>query len=669
MNLSKDDFIKKKFQDDNVIPDKVNRVFEDFKKNICNVSNEETVKTAAIFNEETIKTVKLSNEEIIKNEVKATKNNQSNQAKNIQQTANVVSFFSYKNINKFLSVAAVFLCVVLVGMGTLVKNRPTNIENINIVTTKTAIIKNEELKFSNEEILKISENKLIKASLLGNKKVAIQLKEDFIKLYNLNLSPEKQYQVTNISKNVKNIFVGCMVSEEYPYVLLIMEDGTAECVQILNGINIPSNKYEFNFYSQGKIQGLYNVVAFSQGSKFYYNSNEKYYYINAIRDDGKKKIIELGYFNDWDDTVDDVYNMLNENYIKKFNNSKKEEIDNNKSENKVDGNDVELNKGEVNDNKTNNNKIENENNIVEEESNQVDIKDENVDNEHNDESENIKENVSINTSITNYDNEIVSEFERRVKESNDYYQEPLTGHYCLMKNGNTKSAYSIQDGQLFRYNIEQDNISWIASGVNDLYKDENGNLICKLQESYSINEEDFNIIYQEYNVTNSNVSAVYENEIVKIEEKEDKSVTILIKEGGLEKLQIYDYETAIKENIRYNLYGKNQGVDTGKGYKIADAQIGILGVVGKSEKLNYAYVKSNNTVVCIDIKQAIYNNTFEGVECLTVSSALPVNGFSIGVDENIDIFTADESEIYYVLYYRVEENGAYKEIKFNKDYN
>ena len=137
-------------------------------------------------------------------------------------------------------------------------------------------------------------------------------------------------------------------------------------MQILNGINIPSNKYEFNFYSQGKIQGLYNVVAFSQGSKFYYNSNEKYYYINAIRDDGKKKIIELGYFNDWDDTVDDVYNMLNENYIKKFNNSKKEEIDNNKSENKVDVNDVELNKGEVNDNKTNNNKIENENNIVEE---------------------------------------------------------------------------------------------------------------------------------------------------------------------------------------------------------------------------------------------------------------------------------------------------------------
>ena len=266
MNLSKDDFIRKKLQDDNIIPDKVNRVFEDFKKNICNVSNEETVKTAAIFNEETIKTVKLSNEENLKNKVNEIKNNQSNQAKNVQQTANVVSFFSYKNINKFLSVAAVFLCVVLVGMGTLVKNRPTNIENINIVTTKTAIIKNEELKFSNEEILKISENKLIKASLLGNKKVAIQLKEDFIKLYNLNLSPEKQYQVTNISKNVKNIFVGYMVSEEYPYVLLIMEDGTAECVQILNGINIPSNNYEFNFYSQGKIKGLYNVVAFASSN-------------------------------------------------------------------------------------------------------------------------------------------------------------------------------------------------------------------------------------------------------------------------------------------------------------------------------------------------------------------------------------------------------------------
>lgn len=574
-------------------------------------------------------------------------------------------------------------------MGTLVKNRPSKVENINILTTKSAIIKNEELQFSKEEILKNSENELIKAALLGNKKVAIQLKDEFIKLYNLNLSSEKQYEVGNISKNVENIFVGYMVSEEYPYVLLIMEDGTAECVQILNGVNIPSNNYEFNFYSQGKIQGLYNVVAFSQGSKYYYSSEDKYYYINAIREDGKKKCIELGYYNDWNDTVDDVYNMLNSKYIDEFNSSKNEEMNNvvnnntsiYKEENNSNINNNESNYNEVSDNKINVNKENgDETNIKEVDGNQVDIKDVNnsevnnselnVDEENNNESSNLEENTSnnINTSITNYNNDIVSEFERRVKESNDYFKEPLTGSYCLMKKGDTKSAYNIADSQLFRYNVEQDNISWIASGVNDLYKDENGNLICLLQESYSINEEDYNILYQEYNVTNYDVTSNYENEMVKIEIKADGSVTIQIKEGGLDKLGIYDYETAIKENIKYNLYGKGQGEASSKG-ELADAQIGILGCVGKNEELNFVYAKSNGIIVCIDIKQAIYNNSFEDVECTVNSNKLPVTSFCIGVEENIDITTADESEIYYVVYYGVDENNNYKEIRFDKDYN
>lgn len=703
MENLKDHLIKKKFQEDNFIPDRVNQVFEDFKKSNLNVYKENNLNNHIVEKDFYInKKVQINNansqfqnvNKKVNNEQIRDKNMQfpnMNQTKNTGQTKNVNSIFNYKNINKILSVAAVFLCVILVGMGTLVKNKPSNIENIDILTTKTVIIKNQELKFSNEEILKISENEMIKASLLGKRKVAIQLKKEFIQLYDLNLSPEKQYQVGNISKDIKNVFVGYMVSKEYPYVLLIMEDGTAECVQIINGINISSNNYEFDFCSQGKIKGLYNVVAFSQGSKNYFNSNEKYYYITAIKDDGKKKSIELGYYNDWNDTEDDIYNMLNERYIEEFydNNEKIDNIVNENTDGKIE-NVIDQDNNEINNNQLDNketNSTENKNqsnseeenldinsdnklNINEEENNQDDIINEDSNQINNDESiseENTLENV--NTSITNYDNEIVSEFERRVKESNDYYKESLTGHYCLMKNGDDKSAYNIQDSQLFRYNIEEDNISWIASGVNDLYKDKNGNLICKLQESYSINEEDFNIIYQENNVTNSNVSTVYDNEIVEIEVKEDKSVTIRIKEGGLDKLEIYDYETAIKENVKYNLYGKGQGIDFKNKYKIADAQIAILGVVGKSDKLNFAYAKSDNTVVCIDIKQAIYNNSFEDVDCSTVVSTLPVIGFSIGIDENIDMLNANESEIYYVVYYMVRENDDSKDVRFNKDYN
>ena len=104
MDKFKDDYIKKKFENDNFIPSKVNNVFEDFKKN----SSKYIVSSTAIKEPEKNITNKKQNEKVI-------------------------SFFTYKNINKLLSVAAVFLCVVLVGMGTLLKNRPTEIENIEIL--------------------------------------------------------------------------------------------------------------------------------------------------------------------------------------------------------------------------------------------------------------------------------------------------------------------------------------------------------------------------------------------------------------------------------------------------------------------------------------------------------------------------------------------------------
>ena len=194
MENSKDNLIKKKFQEDNFIPDRVNQVFEDFKKSNLNVYKENNLNNHIVEKDFYInKKVQINNansqfqnvNKKVNNKQIRDKNKQfqnMNQTKNTHHTKNVVNIFNYKNINKILSVAAVFLCVILVGMGTLVKNKPSNIENIDILTTKTVIIKNQELKFSNEEILKISENEMIKASLLGKRKVAIQLKKEFIQL-------------------------------------------------------------------------------------------------------------------------------------------------------------------------------------------------------------------------------------------------------------------------------------------------------------------------------------------------------------------------------------------------------------------------------------------------------------------------------------------------------
>ena len=91
MNMSKDDFIKKKFQEDDAISDRVNQVFKDFKKNICT-----------------------------KNYMNSANINGTNM-KNAEKQEKVISFFCYKNINKILSVAAVFLGVVLVRYGNISK--------------------------------------------------------------------------------------------------------------------------------------------------------------------------------------------------------------------------------------------------------------------------------------------------------------------------------------------------------------------------------------------------------------------------------------------------------------------------------------------------------------------------------------------------------------------
>lgn len=297
--MNKDDFIKNKIQGDKYIPSKVDDIFKNFKLNNSNQAN-----NVVEFN-------------INKNNCKTkdvSKNEQFNQYNNLNQVSNQFkkqsTFLIYKRINKLLSAVAVFLCVVLVGVGSLLKNRPSEIENIDIIT-KNILVKNTEYAFSNEDVRETSENNLVRALVIGKRQVVIQLKDDFINEYNLNLQSNKYYYVNNINKDIKDVFVGCMISNKIPYVMLVMDDGTVECIQIFNDEIKPDENYEFNFYSQGEIYGLYDVVGFEQRSRQYTNKEGYFYYINAIRSDGKKKEIELGFYNNWDNNVSYIYDSLN----------------------------------------------------------------------------------------------------------------------------------------------------------------------------------------------------------------------------------------------------------------------------------------------------------------------------------------------------------------------
>ena len=250
MNMNRDGFIKKKFQEDNYISDKANNVFDNFMKSIAN--NQTYMKNDDIGNNQ----VNMNNYNSVQNqfnkEEQAIKQNQANMnaqsvSQNAQNNNNVTSFINYKNIqnnnttqekynknnynqntnnsnvtqfssansidsenlfykkiNRFLSVAAVFLCAVVVGTGTVLYNWKPQIENVDI-TTKSISVRNEELKFSSEQVTKFYENDLVRVSLIGNRDVAIQLKSKLIDIYDLNLSPYKQYKVNGIVKDVDDV--------------------------------------------------------------------------------------------------------------------------------------------------------------------------------------------------------------------------------------------------------------------------------------------------------------------------------------------------------------------------------------------------------------------------------------------------------------------------------
>ena len=324
MDMNRDNFIKNKFKEDKYISKQANDVFKKFEDSILTPIEKHVSSGKVIrFNKFNSDINSNTNRDELNNLSNNNDNEQSNKAINISQNINntdnsksnynLDSLF-YKRMNRILSVAAVSLCAIVVGTGTMLYNRKPQTENINIIT-KSISVRNEELRLSNEQIVKENENNLIKAMLTGDNEVAIQLKQDFISLYNLNLPVEKQYKVNNINKNVKDLFVGNIISDKLPYVMLLMEDDTIEYVKIIDENANIKEKYEFNFYSQGRVLGLYDVVGFEQQKRQFSYSNDYYYYINAVRIDGKRKEIELENYNNWEDNETKIFDKLNQKYI------------------------------------------------------------------------------------------------------------------------------------------------------------------------------------------------------------------------------------------------------------------------------------------------------------------------------------------------------------------
>lgn len=313
----KDNFIKKELQKDKNISKQANDVFQNFyKMNSYEASNQ---------------TEKITNEDEKIN------------SKEIHIKSNNKMLFRWKAL---ISVAASFVIVFSAGIAVYVNKDKLNNNNSNLIASnedtqtsianiiggknvadyKRIIIKNNEVIISESEIRKSSENDMVKAIITNDGILAIQLKQNFVDTYNLNLDIHKYYSVSGINKTIKDIFVGYIENSYTPYVLLLLNDNTVEYVQIVNGDISENDKetYEFYFYNKGQILGLENIVKFEQRKE--YRKSKLHYFIIAISSTGVKKEIELGKYNDMTDglenktfytTMDgnDTYYVDKENYI------------------------------------------------------------------------------------------------------------------------------------------------------------------------------------------------------------------------------------------------------------------------------------------------------------------------------------------------------------------
>ena len=280
-----DSIIKSEFKKDNVISEKADSVFKNFDPKM-----------------------------FAKQETK----NTSNDVNKINKAGNkVIEVDFYKRLNRILSVAAVSLSVVLVGGTALYfgKNSRFNTDNNNqtITINEKSLVKNEKLELSNEKILKEVEHGYVKVYLLGKKDVGINLTSRYWNEVGVELVSTDCYKVDNISKNVSDIFIGEITDSGVPYVFLVMEDGTAEYIDLhhVNGEELQLTTQE--------VQGLYDVIGFEQKTRKFSYSNTDYRYVNAIRKDGLRKEIEIGVVNNWNDNVSENFNSLNEKYIKAHN--------------------------------------------------------------------------------------------------------------------------------------------------------------------------------------------------------------------------------------------------------------------------------------------------------------------------------------------------------------
>lgn len=311
-----DKIIKQSFKQDINISEKANAVFRNFDPQKAREQQ---------LREQQIKEQKFREQQLRIQQMKVEQERAQAQAKQETNKTNqkVIEGLFYKRLNKFLSVAAVTLTVVLVGGTALyfnkdkLTNNTNNGQNTTTIIEARYLIKNEQLQYSKEQVVKEIENKFIKAYLVGSSDVGVEFYStywDEIGKKNTVVSSQI-YKIDGITGPIEDIFLGSTGNSGLPYLFILLKDGTAMYVDLHGYSGYTSSLY----YYASPIEGLTDIVGFEEKTRNYSYSTDEYIYVNAIRSDGKRKEIELDEVNSWYDTSTKTFDKYNEKYIKAHN--------------------------------------------------------------------------------------------------------------------------------------------------------------------------------------------------------------------------------------------------------------------------------------------------------------------------------------------------------------
>ena len=186
---------------------------------------------------------------------------------------------------------------------------------------------------------------------------------------------------------------------------------------------------------------------------------------------------------------------------------------------------------------------------------------------------------------------------------NTYYIESEKGDYIQASGwaGASNNVYYINDNSLYHMSLVDGSKIKLVTGVSKIWKEEsNGNIIAKLDDTYTVINEDKNIILEESSVSQANIIDTKEDDNMIAYLHEDGNITIMFKNGGIQRIT-KNSNNIIKENIKYKFSFKELLYTyPEQEFKATAIYVGKIGAKGRE---CFAFGTSNNKFKMFDVAE------------------------------------------------------------------